>query len=117
MRKQVSVNERNKEVVTFFYMIFGHRIHQGMDQDEARKQAYDAVSLRYGITKGTLTNIISAVKNSRNVNYSAFRGNVIALIDDLRAVNEQLERQKHDMIIRNERLISILQECLEDESR
>lgn len=117
MRKPVKVNERNKEVVTFYYTIFGHRIHRGMSQDEARKEASDAVSLRYGITKGTLANIISAVNNSRNVNYSAFRENIITLIDDLRAVNEQLETQRDKLITRNERLISILQECLEDDSR
>lgn len=113
MRKPVKINERNKEIVTFFYMVFGHRIHSGVEQDEAKKQAYDAVSLRYGISKGTLFNIISAVKSSRNVNNSAFRENIISLIGDLSAVNEELDATKS----RNERLISILNDCLEHDGR
>lgn len=113
MRKPVKINERNKEIVTFFYMVFGHRIHSGVEQDEAKKQAYDAVSLRYGISKGTLFNIISAVKSSRNVNNSAFRENIISLIGDLSAVNEELDATKS----RNERLISLLNDCLEHDGR
>ena len=113
MRKPVKINERNKEIVTFFYMVFGHRIHSGVEQDEAKKQAYDAVSLRYGISKVTLVNIISAVKSSRNVNETAFRENIISLIGDLSAVNEELDATKS----RNERLISLLNDCLEHDGR
>jgi len=113
MDKKVKVNERNKEVVTFFYMVFGHRVHSGMEQDEARKEAYDAVSLRYGISKGTLFNIISAVKTSRKVNETAFRENIITLISDLTSANEELHRTRE----RNDLLISLLKECIENDSR
>jgi hypothetical protein len=113
MGRPVQVNERNKEIVTFFYMVFGHRVHCGMDPDEARKEAYDAVALRYGITKGTLFNIISAIRNSRMVNEAAFRENVRSLIADLGACNEELSARSNEMIARNEKLISLLQECLD----
>ena len=113
MRKPVKINERNKEIVTFFYMVFGHRIHSGEEQDEARKQAYDAVTLRYGISKGTLFNIISAIKSSRKVNESAFRENIRTLISDLSAVNEELEHTRG----RNDRLIALLKDCLEHDGR
>ena len=120
MRKPVKINERNKEIVTFFYMVFGHRIHCGVEQDEARKQAYDAVTLRYGISKGTLFNIISAIKSSRKVNESAFRENILSLIDDLNGVNAELELTKADLDTtrqRNEKLIALLKECLEHDGR
>jgi hypothetical protein len=113
MRKPVKINERNKEVVTFFYMVFGHRIHLGMKQDEARKEAYDAVSLRYGISRGTLINIISAVRNSRKVNESAFRQNILSLMSDLEAVNAEMAA----ITDRNNALMSLLKECLEDDAR
>ena len=113
MDKKVKVNERNKEIVTFFYMVFGHRIHSGMDQDDARKDAYDAVTLRYGISKGTLFNIISAVKTSRMVNETAFHMNILTLISDLSAVNEELQRNRD----RNEKLIALLKECIENDAR
>lgn len=113
MDKKVKVNDRNKEIVTFFYMVFGHRIHCGMEQDDARKDAYDAVTLRYGISKGTLFNIISAVKTSRKVNETAFRENIITLISDLTNVNEELNRTRE----RNDLLISLLKECIENDAR
>ena len=113
MRKEVKINDRNKEIVTFFYMVFGHKIHCGLGQDEARKEAYDAVTLRYGISKGTLFNIISAIKSSRKVNESAFRENIRTLISDLSSVNEELDSTKD----RNERLISLLKDILEDDRR
>lgn len=113
MRKPVKINDRNKEVVTFFYMVFGHRIHLGMKQDEARKEAYDAVALRYGISKGTLINIISAIRNSRKVNDTAFRQNVLSLIRDLDAANSELDSLRE----RNDRLVSLLKDCLEHDGR
>jgi hypothetical protein len=105
--------ERNNEIVTFFYLIFGHRIHQGMDQDMARKEAYDAVSLRYGIGKGRLHNIISEQNNSRRVNRTAFRENVITLIENITAVNEEIDAVRS----RNETLIQLLKDCLEHDGR
>ena len=113
MESTVKGAERNNEIVTFFYLIFGHRIHQGMEQDAARKEAYDAVSLRYGISKGTLFNIISAVKTSRKVNETAFRENIITLISDLTSANEELLRNME----RNDHLITLLNECLENDAR
>ena len=105
--------ERNNEIVTFFYLIFGHRIHQGIDQDLARKEAYDAVSLRYGIGKGRLLNIISEQNNSQKVNRIAFRENVYELISDISSVNEEIDAVK----ARNERLIQLLKDCLEHDTR
>lgn len=113
MEGSLKGEERNKEIVTFFYLIFGHRIHQGVDQDLARKEAYDAVSLRYGIGRGRLLNIISAHNCSQKVNMTAFRENIHTLIDDITSVNRELERS-YD---RNERLISLLKDCLEHDGR
>ena len=105
--------ERNGEIVTFFYAIFGHRIHQGMEPDNARKEAYDAVSLRYGIGKGRLLNIISEQNNSQRVNRTAFRENVLALIGDLMSANEELSALRD----RNDTLISLLKDCIEHDGR
>lgn len=103
--------DRNSEIVTFFYTIFGHRIREGVNPEEARKQAYDAVALRYEISRGRLLNIISQHRNSQKVNISSLRNNAIALINDLQAVNEGLD----NTISKNQRLISLLQECLNDD--
>lgn len=105
--------ERNGEIVTFFYAIFGHRVHQGIEPDLARKEAYDAVSLRYGIGKGRLLNIISEQNNSQRVNRTAFRENVLALISDLSSANEQLSMIRE----RNDTLISLLKDCIEHDGR
>lgn len=106
-------NERNREIVTFFYLIFGHGVHQGTDPDAARKDAYDAVSLRYGIGKGRLLNIISEQNNSQRVNRAAFRENAIALIRNLESANEELDALRE----RNDELVSLLKDCLEHDGR
>ena len=101
--------ERNGEIVTFFYAILSHKVHLGVDPDLARKEAYDAVSLRYGIGKGRLLNIISEQNNSQRVNRTAFRENILILIDDLVSVNDELAA----ILGRNEALIALLKDCLE----
>lgn len=103
--------ERNSEIVTFFYTIFSKRIRDGVNSEEARKQAYDAVTLRYEISKGRLLNIISERRNSQKVNMSSLQQNAIALIKDLQTVNEGLD----NTISKNERLISLLKEFLEND--
>ena len=103
--------ERNSEIVTFFYAIFSKRIRDGVNSEEARKQAYDAVTLRYEISKGRLLNIISERRNSQKVNMSSLQQNAIALIKDLQTVNEGLD----NTISKNERLISLLKEFLEND--
>ncbi len=104
-------HERNKEIVMFFYYIFGNRIHNGMNPDAARKDAYDAVTLRYGIGKGRLLNIISAQRCSQDANMVAFRESVETLIENLTVMNIGLDATKE----RNERLITLLEECLNDD--
>jgi len=104
---------RNDEIVTFFYAIFGHRIHQGVEQRQAKKEACDAVSLRYGVSRGRLLNIISEKNNSHKVNFSAFRQNILSLIDDLGSANAEIGA----VMERNRKLISLLKDCLEDADR
>lgn len=110
MSKRAKALEREGEIISFFYLIFGNRIHSGMNQDDARNEAYDAVSLRYGIGKGRLLNIISARKNSHSVNELSFRENARNLITELVIANKGMDEVK----ARNEKLISLLKECIND---
>lgn len=110
MKNKAKACERKGEIVTFFYTIFSHRVREGMSPDDARREAYDAVTLRYEISRGRLLNIISEQKISQKVNVSTLRQNAITLIKELRAFNEGLDETK----ARNEKLMSLLQECLED---
>ena len=104
---------RNGEIVTFFYAIFGHRIHQGVEQGQARKEAYDAVSLRYGISKGRLLNIISDQNNSQKVNMVAFRESITSLIADVEASNDEITETLLSTIDKNSKLLALLKDCLE----
>jgi len=104
---------RNSEIVTFFYAIFGHRIHQGVEQGQARKEAYDAVSLRYGVSRGRLLNIISDQNNSQKVNMTAFRENIITLIADVEAANEEITSTLNSTLENNGKLLALLKDCLD----
>lgn len=108
---------RNSEIVAFFYSIFSHRIHQGMEQGLARKEAYDAVSLRYGISRGRLLNIISNQNTSQKANMTAFRGNLVNLIADIEASNEEISSSLNSTLEKNGRLLALLKDCLEHVDR
>ena len=110
MKDSSKAQERNADIVTFFYTIFSQRIRGGTSPDEARKLAYDAVTLRYGISKGRLLNIISGQKGLQKVNTSSLRQNAIALINELKVVNDGLDIAK----AKNEQLIGLLKECIKD---
>lgn len=112
MGKSNKWRERNSEIVTFFYMIFGHRIRLGEDQRVARREAYDAVSLRYGVERGRLLNIISEKNYSHSVNTILFIEDAKALICDLKSANKEMKALQE----RNEKLIAFLKECLDDEA-
>jgi len=111
MKKTARPPERNDEIVTFFYMIMSHRIREGMNPDQARRAAYDAVALRYEISDRYLLNIISKQRDSRRAKTEDLRRNALDLIVHLQAANCGLEEAK----AKNERLISLLKECVEDD--
>jgi len=103
-------DERKKEIISFYYAIFRHRIKDGLASDTARKEAYDAVSLRYEISKGRLLNIISEQKCSHSDNQKTLRQNTYTLINDLRSANSELS----SLIDKNDKLIALLEEYVED---
>lgn len=100
--------ERNSEIVCFFYLIFGSRIHAGLKTEDARKEAYDAVQLRYNISQGRLLNIISQQRGMPSARKESFLANARNLIGDLSAVNAELLAAQR----RNERLIALLEETV-----
>ena len=110
MENNQKSENRKGEIIAFFYAIFSHRIQIGMNPEDARHQAYEAVELRYEIGKGRLLNIISERKRSQKVNISSLQSRAVALISELGIVNDALEETK----ARNEKLIGLLQECLDD---
>ena len=111
MEKPSKSSGRNGEIVTFFYIILSHRVREGMAPEKARQDAYDAVALRYDISRGRLLNIISENRNSQIVNETGLRRKAVELIGELEIVNKGYDAAKS----KNEKLISLLKECLEDE--
>ena len=104
-------HDRNSEMVAFYYAIFGNRIRKGLSQADARKEACDAVTLRYGIGRGRMLNIISEKEYSLSVNDSELKKKAMAIIEELKAANEWLA----PMVEKNERLISLMEECLNND--
>ena len=102
--------EKNCEMLTFYYAVFSYRIRCGMKQADAKKWACDAVTLRYNISKGRLLNIISEQNYSLSVNVPAFRERTQALINELDCANREMEDARR----KNDKLISVLKECLDD---
>jgi len=103
--------EKNCEMLAFYYAIFSNRIRRGLNAANARKEACDAVELRYNISKGRLLNIISEQNYSQSVNIGLFRDRVLTLIVDLKCANNEMDDAKE----KNNKLIALLKECIEDE--
>lgn len=102
--------EKNCEMLAFYYAIFSNRVRQGMNSANARKEACDAVELRYNISKGRLLNIISEQNYSRSVNIRTFREKTLALIDELRCANSEMDEARR----KNDQLIALLKECADE---
>jgi len=92
----------------FFYLIFGNRVHAGLSPNEARKEAYDAVALRYNISRKYLLNIISLLQGVDNSKAAGFRANAEALKGYLLGANEEMLSKCE----RNNQLIALLDECI-----
>lgn len=109
MSNSEKTRQRNDEIVFYYYLIFGNRVHSGLPSSEAKKEAADAVALRYNISPGRLRNIISQQRIARTPNTSSFIVNAHALMDDLAVMNNELEAIRS----RNDRLIALLEECID----
>ena len=101
--------DRNSEMVAFYYAIFGSRIRGGMNQAQARKEACDAVTLRYGIGRGRILNIISEKEYSHSVNTIELKKKAEHLIEEIKTANEWFA----PMIKNNEKLLALLQEYVD----
>lgn len=106
MAGKEKMSERKREIISFFYIVFGQKVHKGTPPDEARKETYDAVTLRYGIGRERLLNIISMYRGPLDGDSAAFRANAMNLISDLHTMNDGLEEAKG----RNNKLITLLEE-------
>lgn len=90
-------NPISYELTDFFDLVLRSLTKRGCLKREARARAYDAVELRYHITKSRARNIMYAVRNggdsSRRMRPSFFLDNK-DLIEILQAVNEEYTDRK-----------------------
>lgn len=110
-KTQTYATAKNSEMLTFFYAIFGRKVRQGMKTSDARQCACDAITLRYGISRGRILNIISAQNYSLSVNVCEFQEKTTALIEELEYANLEMA----EATAKNNKLIALLKESLEDE--
>ena len=85
----------------------------GKSLDEARRAAFDAVELRYGIGAKTLQNYMPAERTSGVFEKAIFERESTELVDLLETVNDRIAskiRDMQDMLTRNERLLELLKQ-------
>lgn len=85
-------SQRHREAVEMFYAILRNGTRRGLSAAEARHEAYDAVELRYFITRKTLQNIMSHsadIIKGKNVSFHEDNG---VLVRYLQQSNEQMLR-------------------------
>lgn len=67
----MSNNYKKQEIRDLYYIIYNNRIDEGIRQDEAKRIALDAASLRFGITNDRVRHILYE-KNLDNPGYRTF---------------------------------------------
>ena len=104
---------RNGHAFRLFDAVLSLERQNGKSLDEARKAAFDAVELRYGITPKTLQNYMTAERASGHCENGVFERESAELVELLRVVNEKISEKisdMQDMLVRNERLLELLKQ-------
>ena len=90
-------NPVSYSLTDFFDLTIQSLCKKGLPKREARAIAYDAVELRFNVTKSRARNIMYAVRNSGDTSRrmrSSFYLDNQELIKLLQAVNEEFTKQK-----------------------
>lgn len=98
--------DRDKMAVELYFSVLRIKTSKGFSIKEAKDLAYDAVELRYNISKKRLQNIISDNHDVRRCNRGMFLKENGDLIETLEEVNSDLM----GFIDKNNELLKVLKE-------
>lgn len=104
---------RDNGAVELYYAIYRSRMRSGHSHEEARDEAFDAVELRYSISAKTLRNIIYQTPSKLDSNKKLFYEDTDTLIEIL----EETIKDKITSISRDEMLLEVLKESINDGER
>lgn len=102
-------SQRHRDAVEMFYTMLRYGARRGLSATEARHEAYDAVELRYFITRKTLQNIMSHNADIVKGRSVSFREDNNDLVRYLQESNEQMLRTVERNCLLIETLKSIQQ--------
>jgi len=98
--------DRDKMAVELYYSVLKIRKSEGFPHREAKDLAYDAVELRYNISRKRLQNIISDNHDTLTCNRNMFLSDNKKLIETLEDANVYMQ----GFIDRNNDLLKVLRE-------
>lgn len=98
--------DRDKMAVELYFSVLRLRKAEGLPHKEAKKQACDAVELRYNISPKRLQNIIYDNHDTLTCDRYIFLNDNRVLIDTLRGANASMQ----EFIDRNNELLKVLEE-------
>jgi hypothetical protein len=98
--------DRDKMAVELYFSVLRLKKAEGLSLKEAKDLAYDAVELRYNISKKSLQNIVSNNHDTLTCNRNMFLSENRRLIETLKEANSDMQ----EFIDRNNELLKVLEE-------
>ena len=98
---------RNEEICSMYFSVIRLNIKNGLSEREARKEAFDAITLRFHLSEKRARMLIA--ENKRQ-DCDKYKGTFYIQNQRLISILEQTNAQKKEEIEKNEQLINLLKE-------
>lgn len=104
---------RNEEICSMYFSVIRIYLAQGMNEREAKKEAFDAITLRFHLSEKTARMLIA---DHIRLDYNKYLGTFYVQNESLISLLEQINRDKQAEIDRNNQLIKLLKEVNDEYS-
>ena len=98
---------RNEEICSMYFAVMRICKAEGKNMREAKKEALDAITLRFHLSEKTARMLIAEYIRK---DYDKYKGMFYVQNDRLVTVLEQINKKRREEIERNEKLIKLLKE-------
>lgn len=105
---------RNEEICSMYFSVMRICLSQGKSEREAKKEAFDAITLRFHLSEKTARMLVA--ENIR-VDYDKYKGSFYVQNERLMELLEQINQDLQKEIDRNHKLIKLLKEVNNEYSR
>lgn len=98
---------RNEEICSMYFAVIRINIQKGKNERDAKKEAFDAITLRFHLSEKTARMLIA---DCIRKDYDKYKGTFYVQNLRLITILEEMNKEKMEEVERNTRLIELLKE-------